>query len=415
MIKRNTLRSLLLSVCLLPLVFVPVFGGKAERITLKLWTYHANTVMANRLAWEAAAYAKSHPGITIDIRELHNSDLNPELLKGITMGVTPDIAILDSPDLPYFAARGALLDLTERVKTWGQSGKYLPMPWRTCIWQGRIYGIPQNSNTLCLFYNKDLFKKAGITNPPGRWTELVEDARKLTDRRRGVFGLTLSAIWTESCVFQWLPFLWQNGGDIHRLTGGEAAEALQLWVDLHKSGYVSREIINFTQADSIQQFASGKAAMAVNGSWQVPELRGRLKPAFQWGVALLPFSKTEASALGGEDWVIVNDRHAGVAWDYICWTQEKKRLEQHYIAGGRLPSRSDIAAESDYWRKDPIYAVFIEQLKTSRLRGPSPNWLQISQAIQIAMQQALTGEKSVKQALAAADAKIKPLLAQVVD
>lgn len=97
-------------------------------------------------------------------------------------------------------------------------------------------------------------------------------------------------------------------------------------------------------------------------------------------------------------------------WEYIKWTQDRQRVEQHYIAGGRTPSRIDVATESSYWAKDPAYSVFLKQLEFARPRGPHPRWPEISNAIQIAIQEALTGQLTAKAALAAAAKKVNAIL-----
>lgn len=378
-----------------------VASGAHAKVELVLWTYHNNNAMADRLIWEAQEYSRLNPDITITVRQIPFADLKRELTRSVATGNPPDIAIIDNPDHASFAAMGALVDLTQYVSKWGEADKYFPGPWASTIWEGRNYGVPQNSNTVALYYNVDRFKDAGLdsSQPPETWEDLVAYAQKLTDSTRGYYGLSFAAIRSEEGTFQWLPFLQQNGGSIEALDSPEAIEALQLWADLVRSGAVSREVLNFTQADAMQQFAAGSAAMSINGSWQVPELRGSMNPEFEWSVALLPYSKQRASALGGENWAVMSRNHVQEAWDFIAWTQERSRVEQHYIAGGRLPSRADVAEESDYWDSDPAYRVFVEQLKYATARGPHPRWPEISNAIQLAIQSALSGQASPEAAL----------------
>jgi len=74
-----------------------------------------------------------------------------------------------------------------------------------------------------------------------------------------------------------------------------------------------------------------------------------------------------------------------------------------------FPSRADVAEDS-YWADDPVLSVFLEQIKIARARAYGANYLEMSNAIQDAMQAALTGQSSVKDALDQAAAIITPLL-----
>ena len=123
-----------------------------------------------------------------------------------------------------------------------------------------------------------MLAKAGVT-PPKTWDELQTAAKKLTSGKQ--YGLAFSAPANYEGTWQFLPFMWSNGGDEKNIATPQTAQALQLWVDLVKDGSVSKSALNWTQADVNDQFMAGKAAMMVNGPWQFPVLERGQEPALR--------------------------------------------------------------------------------------------------------------------------------------
>ena len=192
--------------------------------------------------------------------------------------------MIDNPDHSAFAALGVLEDLTDRVKAWGQANAYFDGPWDSTTYQGKNYGIPDNSNCLVLWYNTAFTDPAEIA-PPTNWDEL-KAATALTEGDR--FGLAVSGVKSEEGTFQWLPFLWEAGADIPTLNSDGGKAALQLWVDLVKEWlYVARHPWAGRKQDVLAQFQNGKAAMMINGPWQIPTLQ-KDNPDLKWQVVTLP-------------------------------------------------------------------------------------------------------------------------------
>src|SRR5699024_1358644 len=97
---------------------------------------------------------------------------------------------------------------------------------------------------------------------------------------------------------------WTNGGDETDLTSPEVAEALQLWVDLVEDGSASASVVNWNQADVKDQFVAGKAAMMVNGPWQIPAMQDT---DVEWDSVQIPVNdpgQTPVAPLGGEVWTV---------------------------------------------------------------------------------------------------------------
>jgi multiple sugar transport system substrate-binding protein len=383
----------------------PAASGSAT-VTLTWWDYYAEGANAAAMETQLKRYTDSHPNVTIQRTAIPFADLKQKLLQGAAAGQLPDIVVIDNPDHSAFAALGVLEDITDRVAAWGQDTAYFDGPWQSTLYQGRNYGVPDNSNCLVLWYNTEFTESAGVA-PPTNWDEFKAAASALTAGDR--FGLAVSGIKSEEGTFQWLPFLWETGADLPTLDSDGGKAALQLWVDLVNDGNMSPGILGWNQQDVRTQFQNGKAAMMINGPWQIPTLKMD-SPDLQWQVVTLPQNQQGASILGGENMAIVKGgKNIDAAWELITWTQTPENLKLYLTEAGKLPSRQDMA-EDAAWTGDPVLKVFIDQLKVAKPRAYGPNYPEISNAIQEMLQAAISGQKAVDAAVADAAAKITPLL-----
>jgi len=159
-----------------------------------------------------------------------------------------------------------LTDLVRNTRVFDWS-KYYPGAVAAATWRGRIYGLPRAVNTLALYYNRDMFRQAGLdpARPPQSWSAVTEAAARLTDRAANRFGIAFCAQQTEEGTFQWLSWLQQAGGAVDRLASAEARAALQIWVDFVRNGQASRAVLTMRQFEATSTFMAGNAAMVVGG------------------------------------------------------------------------------------------------------------------------------------------------------
>lgn len=373
-------------------------------ITLTTWDYYTGSGVPI-LTQRFDDFTKLHPNIKFQRSYIPYPDMNQKVLQGAAAGTLPDLLLIDSIAHPTYSSNGILIDLTDRIKTWGQIDQYFAGPLQSVTWKGKYYGLPNNNNCLGLYYNSDMFSQAGV-KPPTTWDELRAAAKKLT--KNSVYGFATAAPKTMEGTFEFLPFLRESGADWDTLDSPQAISALQLLVDLIKDGSMSKEVINWTQTDSINQFISGSAAMVQNGTWQLPNLQQKAK--FKWGVVALPKGQTYATSLGGENWTITKtSKNADAAWEFIKFTQDAEHYKSYLVATGALPGRKDVAQDPT-WQKDPLLSVFVNEFPYAHTVGGGPNAAKISDIFAPALQSALTGQMSAADALKQAAVGIKPLL-----
>jgi multiple sugar transport system substrate-binding protein len=412
---RNSVRfSIVLSLLLTCIVGLTSGIKPANAVTtIELWTYYGDAGKAAEcLVKSADDWAKSQGEFTLKIRNLPFSQFNQLVTQAIAANSVPDILIVDNPDHARFASIGALADLTDKVKEWGQADKYLPGPWNSTLWAGKNYGVPLGSNTIVLWINADMAQAAGldVQNPPKTWDDLTEWAAKLTDKSKGVFGITLLGKHDETSTFSFLPFILQQEADLTNLDSPDAIAALQFWWNLIDKGYAPKDTINNGFPELYQQFTTGKAAMMFSGTWNLSTLPNDAK--FKWVAVPLPYSKKPASSLGGENFAIMaTSKNIDGAWDYIKFIQDPSYASPFYDCTNYLPSRADVA-EMLSKNADATMQAFLTQMQSAQPRGPLPNWSDASAVVQDAIQEALSGQKSPDLAMKDAAARMAPILAE---
>ncbi|WP_020389773.1 ABC transporter substrate-binding protein [Kribbella catacumbae] len=335
-------------------------------------------------------------GITIQRETVPGDTLIQKVLQQASSKTLPDVLMLDNPDVQQIAATGALAPLNDLGLT--GDGVIQGMVDATS-YQGKLYGLAPVTNTIALFYNTQMLQEAGI-QPPKTWDELKAAAKKLT--KPGRYGIAFNANATYEGSWQFLPAMWTNGGDETDLKTPQVAEALQLWVDLVQSGSASKSVINWTQGDAKDQFVAGKAAMMVNGPWQIPALEKT--PNVKWDVVTFPLNKpdqTPVAPLGGEAWTVPLNKDQAKqqkAADFVkCLNSDENELAW---AKARFTVPTKTALLDQYVKEKPSMKAFTEQVRTARSRTGKlgDKWPEAAKVIYQAIALALTGKASAQDA-----------------
>lgn len=382
----------------------------AEPVTINLWTVDRPGEYHYKMAEEFSA---KNPDIKVNVRSVQFPDMVNELAKAMATGEAPDVTYIDNPDVALFASRKLLLDLKPMIDKSSviKLDQIFPGPLASVSYKGGVYGIPRGANTIALYYNADMFKAAGLdpNKPPQTWDELYADAKKLTNKEKGIYGLAFSAAASEEGTFQFLPWLQMAGGDYNKVNVPGGVEALTLWKKFIDEGLASRDTLIRGQWDSTGTFNAGNAAMDISGPWELPRMSKDAK--FDFRVALLPVPKEgapRASALGeGDNVIVANSKHPKEAFRFIEYMYEQ--MPRVWNEFGYMPAYPVKVDDPKY---PQAYAIFNESMKFARNRGPSPDWAKISKAIQTAIQTTLTGQSSPENALAAAQKSIDGVLSK---
>ncbi|MCX4706026.1 extracellular solute-binding protein [Streptomyces sp. NBC_01373] len=345
-------------------------------------------------------------GVKIKRTGFDTSDLANKTLLAAQQGNSPDVLIVDNPVVSTLAEAGVLtttddnkLDTSKvdpNLLAAGQSG-------------GKTYGTPIGANTLALYYNKAVLKQAGVDISSVKdWETLTAALAKV--KQAGKKGITFSAIGTEEGSFQFLPWLWGSGAKLTELDSPAAVSALSLWKDWLDKGYAPNSVLNNTQTTSWQEFATGDYAFSENGTWQLANAE---KAGFDYGVIPVPGADggSAAAPTGGEFVTVpVQDstgRYTTTQKIATCLTSTQNLYDTDttlsYVAPTTEVQDKQVAA-------NPGLQPWVDAVKAAKGRTSDDlgtKYPKISEQMWKAVQSALSGSKSPKDAMTAAQSAAK--------
>jgi multiple sugar transport system substrate-binding protein len=376
-------------------------GGDAAATvdTLQVLDYYTDDPGHSQIGAQLTKCGASIGVAKIDHQSVPGPTLIQKVLQQASSKSLPDVLMLDNPDIQQIAETGALAPLNDYGIT---ADGYAPGPVSAATYEGKLYGLQPGANTIAIFYRKDILAKAGV-KPPTTWAELRAAAKKLTAGKQ--YGFAFNATADYEGAWQFLPPMWTNGGDETDLKSPQVAEALQLWKDLVDDGSASKSVVNWKQSDVNDQFIAGKAAMMLNGPWQIPALT---KAKMDFGVVPFPVNKsgqTSVAPLGGEAWTVPltgDDAKMKKAAELVqCMNSDDNQMLRAK-EGGVVPTKLALAA--DFKKQVPSMAAFADAVADARARTGKlgSKWPDTAKTIYTGVQLVLTGQSAPSEAMAKA-------------
>jgi arabinogalactan oligomer/maltooligosaccharide transport system substrate-binding protein len=270
-----------------------------------------------------AKFNEEYPNVKINYQSVPFADAQNKFKTAAESGSgAPDILRAEVAWVPEFASLGYLyaLDGTPLL----EDNEFLETPLSSNVYDGKTYGVPQVTDTLGLMYNKKLFEKAGISEPPTTWDEVTEAAQALKSKA-GVDG-----IYINSGGYFLLPFMYGEGGDLVdvdaeeiTVNSAENVAGIEIAQKLVQSGDAAKPDANDSYGTMMTLFKEGKVGMIINGPWEVANISS--DPKFggfeNLGVAPVPGGSAEPGApVGGHNYVIysgMDDSKADAATAFV--------------------------------------------------------------------------------------------------
>ncbi|MGL5434669.1 MAG: sugar ABC transporter substrate-binding protein [Lachnospiraceae bacterium] len=365
-----------------------------------IWYYWEAEGHQKALSHIVEEFNSAQDDVQVTAKYVPFADFKKQLSIGASAGELPDIVILDNPDHASYAAMGIFADLTGRFDV----STYYDGPVNSCTLDEKLYGVPFGSNCLLLFYNEEMLSSAGC-EVPATWDELLVAAKACTSGT--VSGFAHCSLQNEEGTFNFLPWMWSTGVTSYEIDSEGGIKALTMVQELVDSGAMTKESINWTQGDTMNQFISGNLAMMINGTWQVPAMRSEA-PELKWNVAPIPMDKQQASGLGGENYAVIAGGNEEGAIKFLEYATSEEVCLYMMDTMGFISSNSVIAEKQ--FSGDPIYEAFVEEMNYAGARGPLPEWPDISDAISLAFNKVMTGASTPEEAAAAAQATIDGII-----
>lgn len=369
-------------------------AGEAEAVTIwYYWETEGHQVALDQVIQE---YNSSQSNYEVSAKYVPFADFKKQLSIGASADELPDIAILDSPDHASYVEMGIFEDITGKFDV----GNYYEGTVNSCTVDDKLYGVPFGVNCLALYYNEDMLSAAGC-EVPTTWDELMTTAKALTTD--SVTGLALCSVQNEEGTFNFVPWLWSTGATSYDINNENGIRALAFIQSLINEGVMSKECINWTQGDVMNQFIAGNVAMMENGPWQIPTMQSEA-PDLNWKVTLIPKDSEYSSVLGGENYAVISGGNVEGALDFLTYATSEEQVKFMMDKFGYISADKTIAANQ--FAADSPYQPFVEELNYAMPRGPLAEWPSVSDAISLAFNQVITGTATPEDAAAEAQATI---------
>jgi multiple sugar transport system substrate-binding protein len=356
----------------------------------------------------AKDFMAQNPGITVKVTPIAWDVAHDKLLTAVAGGETPDVSQMGTTWMGEFAKTGALEEVPDSI----DMDSFFEGARDTAIVDEKPYGVPWYVETRLLYYRKDIADKAGITEPPTDWDGLKAMAKALKEQGGAKYGIALSPNnWQE-----FLPFVWQNGGDVANeegewtLDSPEVVEALEYYKSFFDEGLTADSVPE--GFDVTQGFIAGTHPAFFSGPWHMGliEDQGGAEFAQKWAIAEMPEQDTKTSFVGGSDLVVFKDSdNKEAAWKFVQFLTDAKTQQKWYETVAALPS-VESAWEGGELSTDDKLALFGEQLKDAKSPPPVPKWEQVAaEAVNAELEKATVGGSSADQAAEAMQQKAQSI------
>jgi raffinose/stachyose/melibiose transport system substrate-binding protein len=330
---------------------IATVGGGATKI---VW-WHISTGDDGRTNWQnlANAFVKDHPDVSIEITVIANEAFKQKLATAMQSGSPPDIfQSWGGGVLKQYADAGLVQDLTPSLQDNGWGDSFQPGPLSLYTFEGKTYGVPWNAGMVGFWYNKGLFKKAGIAEPPKTWTEMLAAVKKLKDAGITPIGLGEGDKWPGH--FWWVYLAVREGGKnaFDKAYTRQGSFADQPFID---AGTRLKELIDlepfqngFLGANYGNEqvlLANGQAAMELMGQWAPGANRGVAEnvDTFNENLGWFPFPTVEggagdpSDAMGGGDGFAIGKNAPPEAIEFIRFLTSVENQTAMAKAGLAVP------------------------------------------------------------------------------
>ena len=401
---------------------VPPTARPPEPVTL-VFTTEMGTAKEQRealLKQLCQEYMAKHPHVTIKLEPAMGDyeEYVTKLLVDLKSGVGPDIFTTTGSTLIKFAETGTLTVAPPEVEAYVKKEALNEAVLGSVTGRdGKVYGIPWMGDWPALFYNVEMYEKAGISKPPATWEELVDAAKKLT-RRDAKGNITVAGFFVRKSggklgIFEkWYPFFSAAGGKLFNdsmtqaaFASPEGVEALQFYVDLIHTHKV--DSFEAAQGDT-NGFIGGSVAQYLREPGNIARFKTEA-PNLRFGTALIPSHKVTGKGIANIDAIVVTKaaKNAQAAWDFVLWLSSPEVALRRDKALFRQPLFKSVA-EDPFFKSDAQLQPFLKQ--EAHIFPLHPKSYEIESAIGKYVEMALQKQMTPQQALEAAAKEVNALL-----
>ena len=320
-----------------------------------MWTRAATQAQSEALV---KAYNASHKN-KVKLTVIPTDDYQPRVGAAAGSGDLPDVLAVDVVFAPNYTSQGLYLDITDRIEALPFADSIAPSHVKVGTYEGKKYVVPHTMDLSVLFYNKDLYRRAGLDpeKPPTTLAEFAEHARKIDALGGDVHGTFFGGNCGGCLVFTWWPSLWADGeqvmnedGTVSYLNSEAAKEVYAIYRGLVEDGIVAPGTRDEAGPTWTGVFPKGNI-----GIMPMPSTTLGLMPEdLDVGVAPIRGLKGgESTFVGGDSiGITANSDVPDQAWNFIAWTLSDEAQIEVVAKNKDVVARTDLASNK-YSDQDP--------------------------------------------------------------
>ena len=399
----------------------PTQAPAAQKKPITLWfntLFHSGDAQAMERI--VKKFNEEHTDVKIKLTQGQWEQYYAQLANSVVAGNPPQIAIVHTNKLSEMYPALMPLD-DDLLAEAGINGKdYIPKLWKAGVRDGKRYLIPLDTHMFGLWYNKDIFKKAGLDpeKPPQTMEEFVKAADAIRDAGFKAFHPAEDEK-PRKLRRAWYVFFWQQGGELFdkgytkaTFNNEKGLKALKFLVSI-----VQEHKWNSPGSDGFKQFTSGELGMLVAGNWMYWTAK---KSGVNWGMTYMPqFFDRRMTWANSHNMVIPKQPEGTPREVIVAAAKAIKWINEHSyiwgIYGGHIPAylpalESEELRNSDTWKRS--LSKFTDMAKNGWIHYPidHPKGSKMEKAIQTYIQQAYNGEISPEEALKKAEEEVNAIL-----
>jgi multiple sugar transport system substrate-binding protein len=296
---------------------------------------------------------------------------------------------------------------------------YLPGPYESGVFEGKLWAAPWNTNGGLLFYRKDILDKEGM-QPPKTWEEVEQQAKTLGPKYK-IGGYAGQFAKYEGLTVNVAEMVWSAGGDIMDSSGKVVVDSPQARTGLgflekgFKEGWIPKEAITYKEEEGRRAFQAGKLLFlrewpyAYNLAQEDAAIKGKFDvqplPGFAGG--------KPATSIGGYNLAIsAYSTKQKTALDFIKWLSNDANQKDRLVKASEMPSLQAIYDDSALQEEIPYLSIMKENLQNSRARPVTPFYNDVSLGIQEDAYAVLQQQKPADQAIADLNSKLQQVVNQ---
>jgi len=372
------------------------------------------------------AWNSSHPNEKVELKQLpEDADAQRQQMVQNAQNQSDafSVLVMDVVWTSEFAANQWITQIPEDKVP--DLGKLIPATVETAKYRGKLYGVPITSDGGLLYYRKDLLAKAGVSEPPKTWDDMLADCLKVQalPEAKGMSCYSGQFEKYEGLTVNFSEAINSAGGEVVDKDGKpnvntpQALAGLEELVNGFKTGAIPKAAITYKEEESRRAFQEGKLLFLRNWPYvyaKASATDGSSKVVGKFGVAPLP-GKTGpgVSSLGGHDYAISSfAKNKATAIDFINFMASEARQKANIEKTSQAPTWASLYDDPTLIKQFP----YLTPLKASILGAqPRPRVVKygdVTAAMQQAAYEALNGTKQPQQALSDLQTKLQSLITQ---